>query len=967
MKYYEQLESLGVIVKLEKSGDLSGFAYAGTSGYVPYDMLVIQSKFPNVVIDFKILGTDNKHKILHSEIEFLVIQNTLAITIDGTRYSTNGSNIYTILQNWLTQYAPRLFELNIVVEYVDTNRFRFSTLLTSTELVYQIYVGRNAVIGETLYNVTDYRPGNPGVILAGNEIVDPTGGFEANNFATGMLVTITGSKWPLNNQRYNILYVDPAQLVLSYQGPFWNESDVFGDVNDRWNNLYDFSWEAFQDPNINFTFETIGYDTNNGAVVQFTDTSTIPSPVTWIWDYGDGVMYSSNISNFINNVDNPYKPNHTYKSAGKYVVQLTIIDSAAIVHSNTELITALPNHASTNGVAYVNGLVLHTHEFLRYPRENYGSSPNVAYTWSWLDSYPTNANGTDQIFYYDFSGSQLALQNAGIYTYVGTVPLITDPLTNTKIFLNDKPNADLDFVKDASKQQTVFETLTYQLQHVDSSTDVSFEPEPMQIFVGYRSDLEGVNNRTVILNKLEEITLQITTSKKDATNVQTHLPVNLYKNVVYIFPDIAELRVESFTTNFIDLDFKPGQSIMINATDNTNQFGQAPFLNNGKIVQISQVGTNWMRFVDASSLVAEVSWKETVNYRSPYDTISTSFTVTLAVQPVEIARITLTGQTEIEDGRYKVLTTNNGYNVKPKDTFIFKEYDVEEAGIDWVFLNAKRKELLVNAPEIYNFIGSYKAIINSINFFGYNDLIFNEYYRNIDKTSKQFGQLFKVEISDIFNNQVIGFQAKDSIIGLTPNPKYNKTNLFNLTYQITDYQGNSVLAYTLDEVIIKLLGLKGWLMDEVIPIGKRILDITGQTQNVAPITIKHDLKQVFSIDVTDNLAPVNFKIEAYLQPIINNSKTYNVHLSFYTEDNSVPPYFEIKIQTFSTDDDFRKQPFTMRPVQIIREFKTDMKSYNFAADINVDPFIAVEVTTFNGYSEIFTKKRTYSLQSLAFL
>jgi hypothetical protein len=57
----------------------------------------------------------------------------------------------------------------------------------------------------------------------------------------------------------------------------------------------------------------------------------------------------------------------------------------------------------------------------------------------------------------------------------------------------------------------------------------------------------------------------------------------------------------------------------------------------------------------------------------------------------------------------------------------------------------------------------------------------------------------------------------------------------------------------------------------------------------------------------------------------------------------------------------------MKPVQVINEFKTDLKAYNFAADLNVDPFIMIETITHNGYGEIFKKRRTFSLQSLAFL
>ena len=62
---------------------------------------------------------------------------------------------------------------------------------------------------------------------------------------------------------------------------------------------------------------------------------------------------------------------------------------------------------------------------------------------------------------------------------------------------------------------------------------------------------------------------------------------------------------------------------------------------------------------------------------------------------------------------------------------------------------------------IYPYIGSYKSLINAINYFGYNDLELNEYYRNIDSGSREFGNLFKIEIPDIFDNTIKGWNEND--------------------------------------------------------------------------------------------------------------------------------------------------------------------------------------------------------------
>ena len=127
-------------------------------------------------------------------------------------------------------------------------------------------------------------------------------------------------------------------------------------------------------------------------------------------------------------------------------------------------------------------------------------------------------------------------------------------------------------------------------------------------------------------------------------------------------------------------------------------------------------------------------------------TTTTYLKTTIKVKDREIGRFITYGQTEEEDIRFKVELGNIGKLISPDEVFIFKEYDINEGGIDWIFLNKKRKEMLMNKDVIYSYIGSYKSLINAINYFGYNDLQLNEYYRNIDAKSREFGKLFKVSI-----------------------------------------------------------------------------------------------------------------------------------------------------------------------------------------------------------------------------
>ena len=47
-------------------------------------------------------------------------------------------------------------------------------------------------------------------------------------------------------------------------------------------------------------------------------------------------------------------------------------------------------------------------------------------------------------------------------------------------------------------------------------------------------------------------------------------------------------------------------------------------------------------------------------------------------------------------------------------------------------LNEKRKELMIEGHNIYPYVGTYKAIINALKFFGYNNLSIVELWRNIN-------------------------------------------------------------------------------------------------------------------------------------------------------------------------------------------------------------------------------------------
>ena len=294
-----------------------------------------------------------------------------------------------------------------------------------------------------------------------------------------------------------------------------------------------------------------------------------------------------------------------------------------------------------------------------------------------------------------------------------------------------------------------------------------------------------------------------------------------------------------------------------------------------------------------------------------------------------------------------------------------------------------------------------------------------------------------------------------------PNPSFETTNLFNLTYNITDKEGNNVLMYSLQEVILKLEGLKFWLQKNVIPISHKILDITGRADFVGTDTIVHRSYDAKILNIKQTMTPIDFKLnEAYLMPVNSGSTVYTCHVDFYTQDSNIPDYFNLKIRTYKTykewspfttyqigddvtyygniyesqiDNNKIKSPLkyenvqswnmktdyqlgqfvnysrdiyeyvatqssfsvfgtsstytplqdiinnqslaswlvitewkklNLIPVQTIQEYRTGTYSFNFTIDSNIDPFIVIEVTSDNGYGQIYTSKKNYEIRGL---
>ena len=547
---------------------------------------------------------------------------------------------------------------------------------------------------------------------------------------------------------------------------------------------------------------------------------------------------------------------------------------------------------------------LKTREYVRKPRENFNGDTQVEFYWKWM------SDNVPEFFMYDLSGDQL--EKEGTYAYIGPKPL-------NDVSMIKKPNKDISMTHLPEYQQTIFDKISYKLDYIDVDDITAFEPDPLELFIGFKSEDEGALRSVIQLYKKEPIEFDITS--------------NEINNIIIKFETIDEngpdkrgkISLDIYSgVYFNDKGLKPGQNLALLIKDITNKNSQYLSTINGNIFIIREVNSKEiiLDFFDKEN--DYISPEKTVISDYPVEGQKTYLKTTFKVVDREIARFNCYAQTEVEDIRFKTELGNIGKNIGSNEIFIFKDYDILEGGIDWKFLNMKRKELLLMKGLIFPYIGSYKSIINAINFFGYNDLQLNEYYRNIDVSSENFSKLFKVEIPDIFDNSVEGWTENDFTKNNFPNEKFEETNMFNLTYDITDKEGQNVLNYTLDEVTIKLQGLKYWLKKNIIPLTHKILDITGRSYFTGSNHITHTMYDIRIFDNKQDLTPISFKLnEAYLMPVNSGSTVYNCVLDFYSIIEGLgadkdplglknipkplnssklikPDYFDIKIRTYKT-------------------------------------------------------------------
>lgn len=297
-----------------------------------------------------------------------------------------------------------------------------------------------------------------------------------------------------------------------------------------------------------------------------------------------------------------------------------------------------------------------------------------------------------------------------------------------------------------------------------------------------------------------------------------------------------------------------------------------------------------------------------------------------------VGKFVVYAETIGEDDRLKVMTENLGYNITMDDSLIFKDTNIYEHKPNFIEINRKRKELMMEGHNIYPYIGSYKGLINAIKFFGYNNLQIREFWKNVNTTSPNYGKYIQTVPINMFNTDV---NYNDLSITI-PNKNFKKTNMFSLVYKINriidgEYDTNElpltteVFDFTIEEVLIKLFGLKKKLENEFLPLNAHIKDIIGEGDFFGSTTITNTISRNDKRNIVAGI-PTDFKVSpngcsylqdlrsfaefcfreeavvaeavvdfcnAYIAPLItstgNESITRNIVLGPYTPGDPLPP------------------------------------------------------------------------------
>lgn len=226
-----------------------------------------------------------------------------------------------------------------------------------------------------------------------------------------------------------------------------------------------------------------------------------------------------------------------------------------------------------------------------------------------------------------------------------------------------------------------------------------------------------------------------------------------------------------------------------------------------------------------------------------------------------ILKVELEGETIGEDERLKGLLDNFGRQIDIEDFRYVQDYNMDDDLIDYIKINDKRKELLLEGDNIFPYLGTYKSFLNGLKWLNYNDIRIREYFYNIQtweedefveyksfeftddlNTNWEFKENdFKNYTNEIFNdgidiNGTLGVDENGEYIVNDFERVWKKTTRMGLVWKYNRYTGKlddegypiieNKSDFDPESLIIKLYGLKRLLYKYFLPHNARIINLT---------------------------------------------------------------------------------------------------------------------------------------------
>ena len=219
-----------------------------------------------------------------------------------------------------------------------------------------------------------------------------------------------------------------------------------------------------------------------------------------------------------------------------------------------------------------------------------------------------------------------------------------------------------------------------------------------------------------------------------------------------------------------------------------------------------------------------------------------------------IVDIYFEGEVVAEEERFYKLLENFGRSIDREDFYIMLDY--EEDKPDFIRINEKRKELLLEGDQIFPFMGSYKALFNALKWLEFQDVTIREYFYNIQTWREdEFIEYQKYdfdtstetnwrhldgdgEVKNPFKNYSQYVFNSVTLDSANYNKDWKKTSRLGLIWAYNGVTGDydswgypiirNKNEYNLEEVMLKLYGLKKLLYKYFLPHNVRIINITAE-------------------------------------------------------------------------------------------------------------------------------------------